>query len=178
MSGFSLWLLVSIRHKCQAACSCFRLCRWKRTAGSGLTQTHRFTPLHTWHTLFSCEGKRLSKSPFLVEHHSKQGSCFSQCCQCFYVVVFIFLFTFHLISKCLYLTHSLSLSLSVSSVLLDVLQFFWRHYKQNNSKHLPFSPSPFIFYRESFLRSCSIDLKLRLVYLSSYWQTTECVPHA
>lgn len=46
MSAFSLWLLVSIKHKCQAACSHFRPCLWKWTAKSGSTQTRLF-PSHT-----------------------------------------------------------------------------------------------------------------------------------
>lgn len=170
MSGFSLWLLVSIRHKCQAACSCFRLCRWKRTAGSGLTQTHRFAPLHTTHT-FLMWGETSLKVSHLGSTTESTGvvSVF------FLLSVSSSFFTFRLISTCLYLTHSLFFSLF--RVLLDVLQFFWRYYKQNNSQHLPFS-FPFIFLRESFLRSCSIDLKLRLLYLSSYWQTIECILHA
>jgi len=97
---------------------------------------HSFT--HTTHTFLmwwetSLKVSRLGRAAL------KARELFSQCCQCF----FIFLFTFHLISTCLYL--SLFHSLSVSSVLLDVPQFFWRHYKQNNSKHLPFPPLPLSF---------------------------------
>ncbi len=169
MSGFSLWLLVSIRHKCQAACSCFSLCLWKQTTGSGLTQTHRYTPLHIWHTHISCEGKPLSKSPVLVAWELFV-SVFSS-------FLFIFLFNFHLISTCLYpLFLSLTLSLSLFRVLIGVLQFFWRHYKHHNSEHLPFS-SLFIFLRD-FLWSCSVDLKLRLLYISSNWQATEYITYA
>lgn len=69
---------------------------------------------------------------------------FYRCCQCFSCFSSSF-FTFRLISTCLYryLTQSLSIS-SLFRVLLDVLQFFWRLYKQNNREHLCFFVSLYL----------------------------------